>query len=264
MESPASWEHYPSRIVENTQRILDLLDEQGQKATFFCLGWVAERHPHLIRSLVNRGHEVGSHSHTHQLAYRQGRKDFELDLLRSISTLEDISGQKIVAFRAPGFSVTPDTPWVFDLLIEAGIEYDCSIFPTRRTHGGYHGVPSSPFLLERAGGELKAFPVNTFPVAGRNLVFSGGGYFRLLPYQLIRQLMRRSAYVMTYFHPRDFDAEQPLIPGLGAVRRVKSYIGLKGALPKLTRLIDEFTFESLLEAASAVGVEQLSRVAVNE
>lgn len=262
VEDPASWAQYPSRVVENTQRILEMLDLRSQKATFFCLGWIAERYPHLIRDIVNRGHELGSHSFFHQLAYKQSRVAFRDDLMRSISTLEDITGQKIEAYRVPGFSVTQDNPWVFDVLIEAGIKCDCSIFPAQRAHGGFLGVPATPFVLERDGGEIKAFPMNTFRLLGRNIVFSGGGYFRLLNYQLIRLMMLRSRYVMTYFHPRDFDAEQPMIPGLGAIRRVKSYVGLRGAMPKLGRLIDEFDFQSLMSADRQLAGGQLPRVRV--
>ena len=262
VENPASWMQYPSRVVENTHRILELLDSRSQKATFFCLGWIAERHPVLIREIVNQGHELGSHSFFHQLAYKQNRDDFRNDLLRSISTLEDISGQKIVAYRAPGFSVTRSTPWVFDELIEAGIKYDCSIFPAQRAHGGFQGVPATPFILERNGGEIKAFPMNTFRVLGRDIVFSGGGYFRLLNYQLIRLMMLRSNYVMTYFHPRDFDASQPMIPELGAIRRFKSYTGLKGALSKLDRLLGEFQFLELKSADSQLVAEQMTRIKI--
>ena len=262
VEDPASWAQHPSRVVENTRRILDVLDKRAQKATFFCLGWVADRQPDLIKDIVNRGHEIGSHSYSHQLAYKQTRKDFQDDLLRSISILEDISGKKITAYRAPGFSVTQENPWVFDILIEAGITHDCSIFPTQRAHGGFQGVPATPFTLERDGGDIKAFPMNTFRLAGRDVVFSGGGYFRLLNYHIIRQMMLRSDYVMTYFHPRDFDAEQPMIPGLGAMRRVKSYVGLNGAMSKLERLIDEFNFQSLLSADIQFVAGQLPRVRV--
>ena len=259
---PASWTNYPSRVVENTQRILDVLDVREQKATFFCLGWVAERHPDLIRAILSRGHELGSHSYSHQLAYNQRRKDFQEDLLRSISILEDISGQKIDAYRAPGFSVTQENPWVFDVLIEVGVEYDCSVFPAQRAHGGFQGVPATPFILERDGGEINAFPMNTYRLLGRDLVFSGGGYFRLLNYQLIRKMMLRSDYVMTYFHPRDFDANQPMIPGLGAMRRMKSYVGLKGAMHKLERLIDEFDFLDLASADKLLDSENRPRVRV--
>lgn len=262
VEDPATWVQHPSRVVENTQRILDVLDAQDQRATFFCLGWVAERHPYLINEISNRGHELGSHSYFHQLAYKQSRKDFQEDLLRSISILEDISGKKITAYRAPGFSVTRENPWVFDVLIEAGITHDCSIFPAQRAHGGFQGVPATPFILERDGGEVNAFPMNTFRMAGRDIVFSGGGYFRLLNYQIIRQMMLRSDYVMTYFHPRDFDAEQPMIPGLGITRRIKSYIGLKGAMSKLERLLAEFEFQDLASANGKIDPQNIPHIRV--
>jgi polysaccharide deacetylase family protein (PEP-CTERM system associated) len=262
VEDSGSWAQHPSRVVKNTQRILDVLDEHALKATFFCLGWVAECYPDLIRDILNRGHELGSHSYCHKLAYKQSCKDFQEDLLRSISILEDISGKKITAYRAPGFSVTQENPWVFDVLIEAGIEYDCSIFPARHAHGGFHGMPATPFILERDRGEIKAFPMNTFHVAGRDVVFSGGGYFRLLNYQIIRQMMLRSDYVMTYFHPRDFDAEQPMILGLGMARRIKSYIGLKGAMSKLERLLAEFDFLNLTTADGKLMDENIPRIKV--
>ena len=256
------WDKYPSRVVINTQRILDVLDSKKQIATFFCLGWVAERHPDLIKDILSRGHELGSHSYHHQLAYKQSRKNFREDLHRSITILEDISGNKISAYRAPGFSVTQENPWVFDELIKAGITHDCSVFPTQRAHGGFHGVPATPFILERDGGQIKAFPMNTFSVLGRDIVFSGGGYFRLLNYHIIRQMMLRSDYVMTYFHPRDFDAEQPMIPSLSMTRRAKSYVGLKSAMPKLVRLIKEFDFHSLMSADSQLAGSDLPRIRV--
>ena len=260
VEAPASWERLPSRVIMNTRRILEMLELRNQKATFFCLGWIAEQHTNLIKEIVDAGHDLGSHSYYHQLAYKQSPADFRKDTLRSISTLEDISGNKITAYRVPGFSVTHENPWVFDVLIEAGIECDCSIFPAQRAHGGFHGMPATPFILERDGGEIKAFPMNTVRILGRNIVFSGGGYFRLLNYQLIRQMMLRSEYVMTYFHPRDFDVSQPLIPGLGIRRRFKSYVGIKGAMPKLERLIDEFDFQSLASANKQLAAVNLPRV----
>ena len=245
-ENPSYWKNYPSRVVGNTKRILDMLDKRNQKATFFCLGWVAEQHPSLVRDILSRGYELGSHSYCHQLAYKQSRRDFHDDLYRSISVLENISGSKIKAYRAPGFSVTQENPWVFEELIEIGITHDCSVFPARRSHGGFKGLPAEPFLLNSNGGSIKCFPMNKFNLLGVDVVFSGGGYFRLLSYQIIRQMMLRSDYVMTYFHPRDFDDEQPIIPGLSIARKFKSYVGLNGSLKKLERLVDEFEFGSLM------------------
>ena len=257
-----TWGGYQSRLLESTQSLLDLLEDKKQKATFFCLGWVAEKHPSLIRSILEAGHELGSHSYGHQLVYCQDRKEFQRDLYQSISILEDISGKKITAYRAPGFSVTKESTWVFDVLIEAGITHDCSIFPMRRAHGGFPGAPSQPFILETNGGEIKAFPMNIYRFAGRNFVFSGGGYFRLLNYSLIKYFMSKSGYVMTYFHPRDFDINQPMIPGLSVARQFKSYVGIKGAFAKLEKLIDDFDFYDLRTADKEIEWHNLLRFKV--
>ena len=259
---PTSWDNYDSRVEVNTRRILDFLDRKGLKATFFCLGWIAKRHPELVKAIVKSGHELGSHSHTHQLVYKQGQKEFRNDLKRSLSIIEDVSGQKITAYRAPGFSVTRETPWMFDELIEAGITHDCSIFPTSRAHGGFVGAPAKPFVLERNGCEIKAFPMSTYCLLGRHIVFSGGGYFRLLNYQIIKHMMNKSDYVMTYFHPRDFDAGQPMIPGLSRLRRFKSYVGLKGSLNKLERLVDDFEFCNLKAADALIPYSDLPKFKV--
>ena len=254
--------NYLSRLVINTEKILNFLDQRNQKVTFFCLGWVAERHPDLVKAIVRSGHELGSHSHSHQLVYKQGQKEFRSDLKKSLSILEDISGQKITAYRAPGFSVTRDTPWMFDELIEAGITHDCSIFPTLRAHGGFIGAPAKPFVLERNGCEIKAFPMSTYSLLGREIIFSGGGYFRLFNYQIIKYMMNRSDYVMTYFHPRDFDFEQPMIPGLDRFRRFKSYVGIAGSLNKLEKLLGDFNFLDLKTASEQIEWEEQLRYIV--
>lgn len=246
-----SWAGFEERVIGNTKRVMELLDRKKQKATFFCLGWIAEKYPSLIRELSNRGHEIASHSYGHQLIYLQSRNEFKEDLYRSISILESITGKKITAYRAPGFSLTPESPWVFEMLVEAGITHDCSIFSANRAHGGFPGAPSKPFIFESNGGEIKAFPMNTYSFLGLNLIFSGGGYFRLLNYALIKQMMRKSDYVMTYFHPRDFDILQPVIQDLSIKRRFKSYIGLKDSFLKLENLINDFDFCNL-EAADKI------------
>ncbi len=261
-ENPFSWKQYPSRVLESTQKILDLLDEKEQKATFFCLGWVAEQHPSLILSIVNRGHEIGSHSYYHQLAYRQTRKKFRDDLCRSINILEDISGEKIRSYRAPGFSVTGENPWVFEELIENGITHDCSVFPASRSHGGFLGLPDKPFILDSNGGYLKCLPMSKLHLMGADVIFSGGGYFRLLSYKIIRKMMLHSDYVMTYFHPRDFDVGQPMIPGLSISRKFKTYVGLKQSLKKLETLIDEFDFSSVMSASSLIDWHKAPRIGV--
>lgn len=249
----AEWSSYESRLDRNMERIFECLDGHRQKATFFCLGWVARQYPQVVRQIVDSGHELATHSDQHQLAYEQSPTLFREDLRASILALEDTSGHQIRAYRAPGFSLTRDNPWVFDELIEAGIEIDCSIFPAPRTHGGFPGFGhETPTRIVVGGGVLKEFPINTVGMLRNRLIFSGGGYFRLLPYPLIRHLCSTSDYVMTYFHPRDFDPDQPIIEGLSRLRRFKSYYGLDGAMMKLEKMLNEFDFMSLEDAEARV------------
>ena len=237
------WEQRESRVEVSTQRILGLLDRFGFKATFFCLGWVAQRHPSLIRQIHESGHEIASHTYAHTLLYTETPQQFRDDLARSVQTLEACCGAKVRAFRAPGFSLTRANPWVFDELAAQGITIDSSIFPTARAHGGFAGFgAASPAWVERGGVRIKEFPINLARCAGIELVFSGGGYFRLLPARLARTLFRVSPYVMTYFHPRDFDAGQPLLEGLSVLRRFRSYVGIRSAFAKLEGVLQEHPF----------------------
>lgn len=237
------WIRYPSRIHGNVDRILDLLDMTGRKGTFFCLGWVGKNFPEIVRKIADRGHEIGSHSNLHQLVFDQSPDEFSADLRLSIDILSDITGTPIRSYRAPGFSVKKADIWVFEELIAAGIEIDCSIFPAARAHGGFPEFGDGlPAIIHTPSGSIKEFPMNTARVMGKPFVFSGGGYFRLIPYNVLSTLVRRSPYVMTYFHPRDFDPGQPMIDDLSAFRKWKSYYGLKGAEKKLEKLITEFEF----------------------
>ncbi len=254
-KTESKWESFPARVEENTDRILELLTRHRLSATFFCLGWIAERHPRVVKRIDALGYEVATHSYAHQLAYEQSPKAFRDDLVRSIGALEDLTGKKVRAYRAPGFSATELTPWLFETLCELGIEIDCSVFPAERAHGGFSGFEARPAWIEINGTRLKEFPMNTARILSRELVFSGGGYFRLFPYSMIDRLMRRSDYVMTYFHPRDFDPDQPMIEDLPLTRKLKSYCGLSRALGKLERLIDDHEFVDLRTAESQVAWE---------
>ncbi len=249
----AQWSRYERRLEANMERILGFLDDTGLKATFFCLGWVARQYPEVIRRIDALGFEVGTHSDLHQLIYEQNREGFATDLERSIKSLEDITGKKVRSFRAPGFSLKKGQKWVFEELVKQGIEIDCSIFPAHRAHGGFHDFGAAEPVKVMVEGEwIKEFPINLYPFMGRSLIFSGGGYFRLLPYAIIRRLMRKSNYVITYFHPRDFDPGQPVIGELSLVRRFKSYYGLGAAFEKLKRLTTEFTFMDLAGADAGI------------
>jgi polysaccharide deacetylase family protein (PEP-CTERM system associated) len=247
------WANFAPRLERNTDRLLDLLAATGVRATFFCLGWVAEKHPGVIKRIHAAGYELGSHSYRHQLVYEQSREEFVHDLEGSLGRLEDLTGTKVLAYRAPGFSITRSNTWAFEVLAAHGIEIDSSVFPASRAHGGFPGFGTAqPAIVDHAGMKLKEFPINTVGLAGQQLIFSGGGYFRLLPYPAIRRLMATSPYVMTYFHPRDFDPDQPVLPGLKWHRVFKSYYGLRSAFDKLKRLLQEFPFVDLRTAEKAI------------
>ena len=243
------WKKYPTRIDQNSGKILELLNSKNIKATFFCLGWIAEKYPHIIKRIHDSGHEIGTHSYSHELIYTQTKKEFEADLSKSIKCLEDITGNKVIYYRAPGFSLTRDNPWVIEILEKFGILVDCSIFPSKHSHGGFSlSSQVEPLFISFNGAKVKELPVSSFNLCGKELVFSGGGYFRLFPYWLIRALIRRSSYVMTYFHPRDFDPYQPIIDGLSWKRRFKSYYGLSSSFSKFEKLLNEFKFMSIGQA----------------
>lgn len=251
------WNRYPSRLPALCDRLLNELERRGQKATFFCLGWVARRHPHLVRRIHEAGHEIASHSDHHQLAYEQTPEEFSEDLKRSIDVLQQATGARVRAYRAPGFSLTPRNLWAWEVLVAHGIEIDCSIFPAHRAHGGFPEFgAAAPVWLEVNGVRIKEFPINSYSLGPWSWMFSGGGYFRLTPYRLLRRWMRSSRYVMTYFHPRDFDAEQPRIDGLTPWRRFRAYVGLRGAWLKFQRLLDEFEFVDLATAEDQVDWSQ--------
>jgi polysaccharide deacetylase family protein (PEP-CTERM system associated) len=227
------WDVYEERIQHNIEVLYEIIDTAQVRATFFVVGWMAEKHPSIIREIASRGFEVGSHTHLHQLVYEQDRQTFFHDVEKSIKTLEDCTGKKVTCFRAPGFSITDKNKWAFEVLYELGITIDSSVFPARRAHGGLPKYRTAlPSVLHYNNVTLKEFPINTQSIFGQSFIFSGGGYFRLFPYQLIKLWSRRSKYTMTYFHPRDFDYEQPHLKDLNAIRKFKSYVGIKSAKQK--------------------------------
>ncbi len=259
------WSNYEDRLHMNMERIFDLLERKNQKATFFCLGWVGRRFPDIIKQISDNGYEVATHSDLHQLVYEQDRKTFKSDLEKSIKSLEDIIGKKIITYRAPGFSIKEENKWVFEDLIELGIEIDCSIFPAKRSHGGFESYGhAEPSIININGLQLKEFPMNLFEFSNKKIVFSGGGYFRLLPYWMIKHMMKRSDYVMTYFHPRDFDPDQPVIEELSRFRKFKSYYGLGSSFNKLAHLIDDFDFIDIHTANSLVNWDAQKTIYLGE
>ena len=243
------WINFPSRIYDNMEKVFKILDKTNTKASFFVLGWIANKYPNIVKEIKDRGYEIGSHTHLHQLAYNQNRNEFYQDVERSIKTLEDITGDKVNMFRAPGFSITEKNKWAFEVLYELGIEIDSSIFPSSRAHGGMPTFKGTePSILKYNGVLMKEFPISSSKIFGKTTVFSGGGYFRLFPYFLIKELTKKSDYNMTYFHPRDFDIGQPVISDLSKIRKFKSYVGINGAEAKLQNWLLDFNFIDISEA----------------
>ncbi len=248
------WSNFESRIVRNTALILDCLAEARLTATFFCLGWVARTHPGVIKAIHAAGHEIGSHSDMHQLVHQLTPQLFREDLLNSIRSLEDITGGKIRAYRSPGFSITNSSTWAWSILAENGIQYDSSVFASHHAHGGFQNIRTDGVMQIKLGGgaSLKQFPILPARFGPFSFGFSGGGYFRLLPYPLIRLSMKRSEYAMTYFHPRDFDAHQPMIPNLPLHRVFKSYVGLRSSLKKFKQMLRDFHMVDIATADSMI------------
>lgn len=252
-----NWEQYEVRIYQGVDRILEELEIRRIKGTFFCLGWIAEKHPEVIRKIHKNGHHIGCHSYQHELAFRLDRHSFKEDTHKATSLIEDLIGEKITAYRAPGFSITEKNTWALEVLVELGFEYDCSIFPATHDYGGFisYGKAEPAVIKLNNNLQIKEFPMNTRYILGRNLVFSGGGFFRFYPYFLIKDWALDSPYLMTYFHPRDFDPGQPMIESLPPMRKFKSYIGLSTAFAKFQNLLNDFAFISVKDAGVLVNWE---------
>ena len=249
-----NWDKYEVRIYEGVDRILEELAKRNLKGTFFCLGWIAEKHPKVIQKIHQQGHHIGCHSYQHELSFRFDRKGFMQDTEHAKKLIEDLVGEEINAFRAPGFSITKSNIWALEVLSELGFQYDCSLFPATHDYGGFpdYGKVEPTLLKLKNGATLKEFPVNIHQMLGKDIVFSGGGFFRLFPYWLIKKWGKQSPYLMTYFHPRDFDPKQPMIKSLPLMRKFKSYVGLKGAFSKFQHLLNDFEFINIKEADALI------------
>ena len=255
-----NWDDFPVRIYEPLYKLLDVLDEYNTKGTFFCLGWLADHHPDVIKEIAKRGHEIGCHSYQHQLAYRFDRDGFKQDTYKAKSLIENLIGQEVISFRAPSYSITPSNSFCFDVLVELGFKYDCSVFPTDRECGGYPDYGEAvPAIIRCAHGDLKEFPMNTYSFLGKDIIFSGGGYFRILPYWLIKYMANHSDYIVSYFHPSDFDPDQPNMKQLSLKRQIKNKIGLKGAYSMYKKYIRDFDFMIIGEADKKINWKE-SRV----
>ena len=243
------WRNYEVRIYDNVERIFRVLADTDTKATFFIVGWIARTYPDLVRRIAEK-YQIGCHTMNHQLVWQQTREEFKADVDGGVKILEDITGKKVECFRAPGFSIRESEAWAFEILAERGIKYDGSVFPAAHAHGGMASYPEpAPGIIEYQGIQMKEFPVGFKTIAGKHIMFSGGGYFRLFPYPLVKQWTRDSGgYLLGYIHPRDLDPGQPVIGSLPAMRKFKSYVGLKGAEEKLRRWLTDFRFVDIAAA----------------
>jgi polysaccharide deacetylase family protein (PEP-CTERM system associated) len=249
--SPAQWDGLPPRVEHNTRHVLDLLDEHGVRATFFVLGWVAERRPGLVKEIARRGHEIACHGYAHRLAYRLGADQFRADVRQAKQVLEDRVSTPVIGFRAASYSIVAATPWAHNILVEEGFQYDSSIFPVRHDLYGIPDFSRFPVTVRCAAGEILEIPPSTVRMFNRNWPMGGGGYLRIFPYWFttwaIRRIHRQDRQpAMVYVHPWEFDVDQPRLPA-GALARFRQYTNLRKTEPRLRRLLREFAFAPVAE-----------------
>lgn len=252
------WDNQPLRVGNNTRRLMDMFDEAQVKATFFVLGWVAERNRSLISEIAERGHEVACHGYSHQLIYNQTPEVFREETIRSKALLEDIIQQPVLGYRAASYSITRKSMWALDILAQAGFQYDSSIFPVRHDRYGIPDAEETPHLLETPQGlSLVEFPLSTAKIFNYKLPVAGGGYFRLYPYSLskagLEQINRRQQAFVFYLHPWEIDPEQPRIEA-GWFSRFRHYNNLDKCESRLQRLLADFEFTTARDVLTSQGL----------
>ncbi len=263
LSPPSSWSRRECRVERNTDLVLEIMAQHDVKATFFILGWVAEHYPQLARTIVAQGHEIACHGYLHQRVSTQDRATYRDDIRKAKAILEDQSGQEVLGYRAPSYSITRQTDWAFEELIEAGFRYDSSIFPMKHD---FYGIPDWPrfsgYAVEQngawvAGDEMSSggkgireIPITTVRMGQRNLPIAGGGYFRLLPYPVTRWGLKginqkENQPFVFYLHPWEFDPEQPRMEGAGRKSRFRHYLNLNKTEGRFRKLISDFDFVPL-------------------
>ncbi len=249
----ADWDRYESRVARNTDAVLRLLAETGCHGTFFVLTWNAERHPDIVRRIADAGHEIAAHGYAHRIVYEQTREEFRADVERAKKTLEDITGEPVLGYRAPSFSFTQRSLWAPDVLLDLGFRYDSSVFPVRDSLYGMPDAERFPYVIrERDGRRLLEFPITTTELLGRNLPLGGGAYLRVLPYLYMRWGMRRvnrteHQPAVVYIHPWEIDPGQPRLKTAGKRGFSSHYVNLGRTEAKLRRLLREFRFAPMRE-----------------
>lgn len=258
MADRSRWDEFERIVEPKTEQILALLDEYQVSATFFVLGWVAERYPRLVRKIAGMGHELASHSHLHHEVYKQTRESFRQDLGRSIRTIQDACGLPVYGFRAPSFSLIPGCEWAWDAMLDEGLVYDASVFPVARAHGGYPltstEATNEPFktMPTPSGRSIKILPMSVMrlPVLGKKLAFSGGGYFRVWPWSLVKRGFaehdRAGKASVVYLHPWDFAPDGPVLP-MKPQQRFKCYFHRDQTEARLRELLEQYRFGACRE-----------------
>lgn len=243
----STWDHYPSRVVANTLRILSMLADYNLHATFFILGWIADRHPELVREIAACGHEIATHGYWHELVYRQTPAEFAADLKQSLDAIGRACGQQPAGYRAPAFSITNQSLWALDIMRDLRLQYDSSIFPLA-VHDRY-GIRNANRFANQVHGGLWEFPVSTIRVGKQNLPVAGGGYFRLFPLWLTRRAIRAlntsEQPAVIYLHPWEFDPDQPRVRGASRLSRFRHYVNIDKTEGRLRTLLGEFKFGPL-------------------
>jgi polysaccharide deacetylase family protein (PEP-CTERM system associated) len=242
------WTEMEPRVERNTHIILDMLARYDCLATFFILGWVAERHPGLVKTISSLGHEIASHGYNHGIVYRQSPPEFREDIRKTKALLEDAAGVKVRGYRAPTFSIVD---WAFEVLYEEGYEYDSSLFPVtfHDRYGSLQDVKISGITLLDSG--IKEVPLPIFSFASLKIPWAGGGYFRLLPYKIysqgLKKIVKTDDHFVFYFHPHELDSDQPEVKGLGTLTRFRQRVGISTAKDKLEALLTDFRFTPIAE-----------------
>jgi polysaccharide deacetylase family protein (PEP-CTERM system associated) len=256
-----TWEDYPSRVARNNEKILALFDELGVKGTFFILGCVAEKDPEIVRKICAQGHEVACHGYSHQMILKQDRKTFTEETLKAKKLLEDISGEKVVGYRAATYSITKQNLWALEVLMDAGFEYDSSIFPIKHDRYGIPNFSREPCEITFENKSIKEFPISTIRMFGMNFPVAGGGYFRLYPYMLskwgLAKVNSGGLPFVFYLHPWEVDPGQPKIDGISAMTRFRHYVNIEKTEFKLRQLLKDFKVGRIDELLDSVALPAL-------
>lgn len=246
--APKGWGYCEERLAFNISEILSLLEERKQKATFFVLGWIAEKYPEIVRAIDQKGHEIASHGYAHKIVFTQNEKEFREDVRKSLEILGRLTGKQVLGYRAPSFSINQNSFWAFEVLSDLGIRYDSSIFPIKHPEYGIPSAPRFPFDIKlKDGKSLKEFPLSTFRVLGLNLPVAGGAYLRILPYWYnrwgIKRMNAKGRRAVVYFHPWEIDPGQPR-ELVSFSKRFRHYTNLDIMKEKIKKLLEDFEFTS--------------------